>query len=88
MGVFVMIDAFGLMGIKKIVGLVVGVLHIIWYQILSLNTPSEAYMVSTHDDYKITRQELFPGLEQSRAPRMVREHHREDEEEDPRVGLD
>jgi hypothetical protein len=45
-------------------------------------------MVSTHSDYKRSGQELFPGLERSRASRMSGEHYEGEEEEDPRVRLD
>jgi hypothetical protein len=37
-------------------------------------------MVSTHNDYKIKGQELFPGLEKSRVSRMSGEHCGGDEE--------
>jgi hypothetical protein len=45
-------------------------------------------MVSTRNDYKISGQDLFIGLERSRASRMSREHYEGEEEEDPKVKLD
>ena len=45
-------------------------------------------MVSACNYYKTSGQQLFSGLEQSRAPRMDGEHYGGEEEEYPRVRLD
>ena len=63
-------------------------LQIRWYQSRSSNAFSETCMVSTHNDYKISGQELFPRIERSISLRMLGENYEGEEEEELRVRLD